>query len=288
MSLSLFHNQSSHSLGWWHHCLSAINVGSLLWPVLGARRHPWLLFHRSLAGKFSQVCIPEGKSNDIHCSLRHIRYLFIGHGPDLQQYLAVYKMVTVLLVALWSRTLSGLIQRNIFVMAYPFAACADWLVGCSRHPVSSLLAHWLGFRFTILCASVCMVQNTACVLLFAPICWLISVPVVVGESCLSMQACGCPMCLCTFSRIDRNPSADSWFVGASMGSSAITWCSFLRSASFSRATSVAVPRVLACTVLNSWPAKALSVNPIRKLTTLPSSPIAHAVGVFFWPLFDRM
>ena len=34
----------------------------------------------------------------------------------------------------------GLNQRNICVMAYPFAACADWLVGCSRHPVSSLLA----------------------------------------------------------------------------------------------------------------------------------------------------
>ena len=89
------------------------------------------------------------------------------------------------------------------------------------------------------------------------------------------------MCLCTVSRIDRNPSADSWFLCAaptSMGSSAITWCYFFRPAIFSRATSVAVPRVLACSVLNRWPAKALSVNPFRKLTTLPSSPIAHAVG----------
>ena len=42
----------------------------------------------------------------------------------------------------------GLIQRNICIMAYPFAACADWLVGYSRHPVRSLLAQWLGFRFT--------------------------------------------------------------------------------------------------------------------------------------------
>ena len=61
MSLSLFHNQSYHSLGWWHHCLSATHVGSLLWPVLGARRHPlvWLLFHWSLAREFRQVCIPD-------------------------------------------------------------------------------------------------------------------------------------------------------------------------------------------------------------------------------------
>ena len=61
MSLSLFHNQSSHSLGWCHHCLSATHLGSLLWPVLGARRHPWvwLLFHRSLSGEFRQVCIPD-------------------------------------------------------------------------------------------------------------------------------------------------------------------------------------------------------------------------------------
>ena len=61
MSLPLLHNKSSHSLGWWHHCLSATHVGSLLWPVLGARRHPWiwLLFHRLLAGEFRQVCIPD-------------------------------------------------------------------------------------------------------------------------------------------------------------------------------------------------------------------------------------
>ena len=169
----------------------------------------------------------------------------------------------------------GLIQRNIWVMAYPFAACADWLFGCSRHPVSYLLVQWLGFRFTVLCASVCMVHKTSCVILFAPRCWLISV-----------QACSCPMCLCTVSKINRNPSADSWFVCAaptSMGSSSITWCSFFCSASFSRATSVAVPRVLACTVLNRWPAKALKVNPFRKLTTLPSSSTAHAVG---WPLSE--
>ena len=56
MSLSLFHNQSSHSLGWWHHCLSATHVGSLLWPVLGARRHPWVWV------LFRQVCIPDRKS----------------------------------------------------------------------------------------------------------------------------------------------------------------------------------------------------------------------------------
>ena len=89
------------------------------------------------------------------------------------------------------------------------------------------------------------------------------------------------MCLCTVSRIDRNPSADSCFLCAaptSMGSSSITRCYFFCSASFSRATSVAVTRVLACTVLNRWPAKALKVNPFRKLTTLPSSPIANAVG----------
>ena len=88
--------------------------------------------------------------------------------------------------------------------------------------------------------------------------------------------CSCPMWLCTISRINRNPSADFWFVCAaptSMGSSSITWCSFFRSFSFSRATSVAVLRILACTVLNRWPAKALSVNPFRKLTTLPSSPM---------------
>ena len=71
-------------------------------------------------------------------------------------------------------------------MAYPFAACTDWLVGCSRHPVSSLLAQWLGFRFTVLCVSVCVVHNTNCVLLFAARCWLISVPVVVRDTCLSM------------------------------------------------------------------------------------------------------
>ena len=61
MSLSLFHNKSSHSLGWWLHCLSATHLGSLLWLVPGARRHPWvwLLFHRSLAGEFRQVCIPD-------------------------------------------------------------------------------------------------------------------------------------------------------------------------------------------------------------------------------------
>ena len=64
-------------------------------------------------------------------------------------------------MASWSLTLSGLIQRNIWVLAYPFAACADWLVGCSRHPVSFLLAQWLGFRFTVLCASMCVVHNTA-------------------------------------------------------------------------------------------------------------------------------
>ena len=49
-------------------------------------------------------------------------------------------------------------------------------------------------------------------------------------------SCSCPMCLCTVSRIDRNPSPDSWFVCAaitSMGSSSITLCSFFRSASFS-------------------------------------------------------
>ena len=167
------------------------------------------------------------------------------------------------------------------VMAYLFAACTDWLVGSSRHPVSSLLSQWSGFRFTVLCASVCVVRSNACVLLFAPRCWLISVPVVVRDSCLSLQACSYPMCLCTVSRIDRNPSAVSWFVCAaptSMGSSSITWCYFFRSSSFSKATSVAVPRVLACTVLNRWPAKALKVNPSRKLTDLPSSPIAHTVG----------
>ena len=76
-------------------------------------------------------------------------------------------------------------------MAYPFAACTDWLVGCSRHPVSSLLER------SIVCSKGC---------------WLISVPVVVRDSCLSMQACSCPMCLCTVSRIDRNLSADSWFL----------------------------------------------------------------------------
>ena len=61
MSLSLFHNQSAHSSGWWHHCLSANHVWNLLWPVLGACRHPWLwlVFHRSLAGEFRQVCIPD-------------------------------------------------------------------------------------------------------------------------------------------------------------------------------------------------------------------------------------
>ena len=162
-------------------------------------------------------------------------------------------------------------------MAYPFAACADWLVGCSRHPVSSLLAQWLGFRFTVLCASVCVVHNTACVLLSAQKCWLISVPVVVRDSCLSMQACSCPMCLCTVSRIDRNPSVDSWFVCAAatsmtMSSLSITLCSFSVQPPFPG------PHLLSCTVLNRWPAKALSVNPFRKLTTLPSSPIAHVVG----------
>ena len=206
----------------------------------------------------------------------------VGYGPALQQYLAIYKMVTVLLlVAPWSLTLSGLIQGNICVMAYLFAACADWLVGCSRHPVSFFWRSRWGFRFTVLCASVCVIRNTDCVLLFAPRCWLISVPVVVRNTCLSLKACSCPMCLCTVSRIDRNPFAVSWFVCAtptSMGSSSITWCSFFRSSSFSKATSVAVSRVLACTVLNRWPAKALSVNSFRKLTTLPSSPIAHAVG----------
>ena len=166
-------------------------------------------------------------------------------------------------------------------MAYPFAAFADWLVCCSRHPVSYLLGQWLGLRFTVLCASVCVVHNTACVLVFAPRCWLIYVPVVVRDACLSMQACSCPMCLCRVSRIDRNQSADSWFVCAaptSMGSSSITWCYFFLSASFSRATSVAVPRARACTFLNRWPAKALSVNHFRKLTTLPSSPIAHPIA----------
>ena len=177
-------------------------------------------------------------------------------------------MAVLLLVAPWRLTLSGLIQRNICVMTYPFAACADWLVGSTRHPVRSLLAQWLGFRFTVLCASVCVVHNTACVLLFAPRCWLISVLVVVRDSCLSMQACSYPICLCTVSRVDKNPSVDSWFVCAaptSMGSSSITWCSFFRSAFFSRTSSVAVPRVLACTVLNRWPAKALSVNPFFTL-----------------------
>ena len=185
----------------------------------------------------------------------------------LQQYLAIYKMVTVLLLlAPWSLTLTGLIQRNICVLAYPFAACTDWLVGCSRLPVSSLLAQWLGFRFTVLCASVCVVHNTARALFFAPRCWLISVPVVVRGSCLSMQACSCPICLCTVSRIDRNPSADSWFVCAahtSMGSSSIAWCSFFRSVSFSRDTSVAVLR---------WPAKALSVNPSGSWLLYPLRP----------------
>ena len=61
MSLPLFHNQYFHSLGWWHHWISTTHMGSLLWQVLGACRHPWvwLLFHRSLTGEFRQVCIPD-------------------------------------------------------------------------------------------------------------------------------------------------------------------------------------------------------------------------------------
>ena len=44
-------------------------MGSLTWPILGARRHPWvwLLFHRSLAGEFRQVCIPDRLATKKKC-----------------------------------------------------------------------------------------------------------------------------------------------------------------------------------------------------------------------------
>ena len=58
---SVYPLMTSLMQGWQQLCLSATHVGSLLWPVLGAHRHPWvwLLFHRSLAGEFRQVCIPD-------------------------------------------------------------------------------------------------------------------------------------------------------------------------------------------------------------------------------------
>ena len=99
----------------------------------------------------------DGQSNDRHPSLRHIRYFFSAmsdlaaqvssrawtYSPEISSYIQNGDSTAI------SDTLKpGLIQRYICVMAYPFAASADWLVGCSRHFVSSLLAQCLGFRFT--------------------------------------------------------------------------------------------------------------------------------------------
>ena len=155
MSVSLFFNHSSHSLGWWHHCLSATHVGSLLWPVLGASRHPWvwLLFHRSLAGELRQVCIPDKNSKvmtdilvwdtlDIYFSAMSDLAAPVSSRPwtcfsAISSY--IQNGDSTAISSPCSLTFSGLIQRNICEMAYPSAACADWLIGCSRHPVNSLL-----------------------------------------------------------------------------------------------------------------------------------------------------
>ena len=101
-------------------------------PITG-RRVPPSLHTRS-----------DGQTNDTHRTLRHIRlYIYFLAMSDLTAPVSsgawtcspeisswayrLYKMVTaLLLVAPWSLTLSGLIQRNICVMDL-IAACADWL-----------------------------------------------------------------------------------------------------------------------------------------------------------------
>ena len=164
----------------------------------------------------------------------------VEHGLALQQYPAIFYMVTVLpLVAPWSHTLSGLIRSNIRVMAYTFAACTDWLVGYSRHPVRSLLAQWLGFGFT------------ASTVVFSHL----------------LQSVDSSVCQWLFFLCHTHLH----------GFLVHSWCYFSRWASFSWADYIAVPRVIPRPVLNRWPAKALSVNPFRKLTTLPFSPIVRAV-----------
>ena len=146
MSLSSFYNQSSHSLDWWHHCLSATHVGSLLWPVLGARRHPWvwLVFHRSLAGELSQVCIPDRMAKVMtDIPVWDTIVIFqpwviwqhqyrVGHGPALQQYLAIYKMVTfLLLVALKAWLDTEKHSRNGLALC-SMCRLAGWLFTTSR------------------------------------------------------------------------------------------------------------------------------------------------------------
>ena len=164
------------------------------------------------------------------------------------------------LVAPWSRTLSGLIRANIRVMSYPLAACTDWLAG------------WLSF----LCW--CVVGVWVHCPLHICMCGLRSAPV---DSTLFQWVCGTPACPCrpvvaprvTVSRIGR--SAFSVFFCAastSMGFSSITWCSFFHWSSFSRATYITVPKVLARPVLNRWPAKALSVNPSGNRLLSPPHP----------------
>ena len=145
----------------------------LMWPVLGARRHPWvwLQFHRSLAGEFRQVCIPDRMAKIMtDIPVWDTLGIYFSAMSDLASQVSSRAWTCSPAISSYiqngdSTAISGLlkpglIQRNICVMAYPFAACADWLVGCSRHPISSLLAQWLGFRFTVLCASVCVVHNT--------------------------------------------------------------------------------------------------------------------------------
>ena len=83
MSLSLFHNQSSHSLGWWHHCLSATHVGSLFVTSTGSASASMSLTSVSpITGRGVSPSLhtrPDGQSNDWLPSLRHIRYLFFSH-----------------------------------------------------------------------------------------------------------------------------------------------------------------------------------------------------------------
>ena len=144
MSLSLFHNQSSHSLGWWHHCLSATHVGNLLWQVLGARRHPWvwLLFHRSLAGEFRQVCIPDRMA-------KVMTYIPVWEKIDIY-FSAMSDMAAQVSSRAWtcSPAISSYIQNgNSTAISGPLKPYVVWLEKkkhlCNGPPLCSMQHHFI-------------------------------------------------------------------------------------------------------------------------------------------------
>ena len=79
MSLSVFNNQSSHSLGWWHLCLPAADV-SFVTSTGSAMVSMSLTSVSQIIGSDvpqSLHTISDSRSNDRHPSLRYIRYLFL-------------------------------------------------------------------------------------------------------------------------------------------------------------------------------------------------------------------